>query len=174
MNPNLRGPIDLDTLASTVRERRDRGERAILSNGCFDLLHVGHVRSLEDARGRADYLIVCINDDASVRRHKGDDRPIYPEHERAELLLALSAVDYVHIFADDTVDPILERLRPEYYAKGTDYVPETIPEAPTVRSYGGEIVIVGDPKRHSTRDTLARIQVRPRPSGPGGDDRREG
>ncbi|MEM7262616.1 MAG: adenylyltransferase/cytidyltransferase family protein [Planctomycetota bacterium] len=150
--------LSLEALFAEVEARRGRGERGILSNGCFDLLHVGHVRSLQDARSRADYLVVCINDDASVRRHKGDDRPIYPEHERAELLLALKVVDYVHIFADDTVDPILERLRPELYAKGTDYTPETIPEAPTVRAYGGEVVIVGDPKDHSTRFTLARIQ----------------
>ena len=142
-----------------MEQRRERGEQAVLSNGCFDLLHVGHLRSLEDARRRADYLIVCINDDASVKRHKGDDRPIYPEDERAELLLGLRSVTYVHIFSDETVDPILERLRPEYYAKGTDYTPDTIPESSTVRRYGGKIVIVGDPKRHSTQDTLARIQA---------------
>ena len=102
---------------------------------------------------------MCINDDESVRRHKGPNRPVYPQAERAEVLLGLAVVDYVHIFEGETVDPILERLRPEIYAKGTDYTPETIPEAPTVRAYGGRVVIVGDPKDHSTRSTLARIRT---------------
>ena len=152
-------PVDLDRLARIVEARRNRGESAILTNGCFDLLHVGHLRSLQDARRRADYLIVCINDDESVRRHKGSNQPVYPQEERAELLLALSVVDYVHVFSGETVDPILRRIQPEFYAKGTDYTPETIPEAPTVRAYGGRIVIVGDPKDHSTRSTLARIRT---------------
>jgi len=148
----------LDELGTIVARRRAAGERAVLSNGCFDLLHVGHIRSLKDARNHADYLIVCINDDASVRRAKGAGRPVYPASERSEMLMALSCVDYVHVFASDTVDPVLRALRPEFYAKGTDYRPETIPEAPTVRSYNGQVLIVGDPKDHSTRGTLARIQ----------------
>lgn len=153
-------PVTLAGLIHIVKNRRERGERAVFTNGGFDLLHVGHIRSLQDARLRADYLIVGINDDASVARAKGPDRPIYPALERAEMLLALEAVDYVIVFSDDTVDPILEAVRPEIYAKGTDYTPETIPETPTVRAYGGEIAIVGDPKNHSTRSTLAKIQTR--------------
>ncbi len=148
----------LDELAEVVHERRERGERAVLTNGCFDLLHVGHLRSLVDARSQGDYLIVCINDDASVRRAKGPDRPIHPASERAELLLALEVVDLVAIFSEDTVDPILECLKPEIYAKGTDYRPESIPEAATVQSYGGKIVIVGDPKDHSTQSIVERLK----------------
>ncbi|MFN0057294.1 MAG: adenylyltransferase/cytidyltransferase family protein [Planctomycetota bacterium] len=150
--------MNLDELNACVERRRRRGERLVLTNGCFDLLHVGHIRSLEAARTQGDYLVVCINSDASVRAAKGPDRPIFPELERAELLLALRAVDYVYIFTEPTVDRVLLALRPEVYAKGTDYTPDNIPEAPTVAAYGGAIAIVGDEKCHSTRATLARIR----------------
>ncbi|MHC4936185.1 MAG: adenylyltransferase/cytidyltransferase family protein [Planctomycetota bacterium] len=159
-DPSL--PIsDLEALADLVEARRSRGERIVLTNGCFDLLHVGHLRSLVDARSRGDFLVVCINGDASVRRSKGPDRPIFPEGERAELLLGLTVVDVVFIFHEDTVDGILERIRPEVYAKGTDYTPESVPEGPTVRAYGGEIAIVGDPKDHSSRGVLSQIRSAP-------------
>ena len=146
---------DLESLVVLVAERRAAGDRIVFTNGCFDLLHVGHLRSIEDARSRGDFLIVCINDDESVRRAKGEGRPIFPALERAELLGGLRAVDAVLIFSEDTVDGILDRIRPDVYAKGTDYTPDTVPEAPTVRAYGGSIAIVGDPKDHSSRNVLA-------------------
>ena len=149
---------DLDALEGLVAERRAAGDRIVLTNGCFDILHVGHLRSIVDARSRGDFLIVCINSDASVRRSKGPDRPVFPDHERAELLGGLRAVDAVLVFETDTVDPILERIRPEIYAKGTDYTPENVPEGPTVRAYGGTIAIVGDPKDHSSRGVLSQIR----------------
>ncbi len=159
---------DLETLAAHVEERRRQGDRIVLTNGCFDLLHVGHLRSLEDAKSRGDFLIVCVNDDSSVRRSKGDHRPIFPAIERAELLAGLRSVDAVLIFSEETVDSILVRIHPEVYAKGTDYTPDTVPEGPTVRAYGGEIAIVGDPKDHSSRDTVSRIKGSGPSSEPGG------
>ncbi len=152
---------DLESLVVLVAERRAAGDRIVFTNGCFDLLHVGHLRSIEDARSRGDFLIVCINDDESVRRAKGEGRPIFPALERAELLGGLRAVDAVLIFSEDTVDGILDRIRPDVYAKGTDYTPDTVPEAPTVRAYGGSIAIVGDPKDHSSRNVLADMRNLP-------------
>ncbi len=151
-------PVEhLEALRRLVAEQRSAGRRIVLTNGCFDLLHVGHLRSLEDAASRGEFLVVCINDDAGVRKSKGSGRPIFPATERAELLGGLRAVDAVLIFAEETVDHILEVLRPEVYAKGTDYTPETVPEGPTVRGYGGEIAIVGDPKDHSSRSVLEQL-----------------
>jgi rfaE bifunctional protein nucleotidyltransferase chain/domain len=141
-----------------VAERRRAGERIVLTNGCFDLLHVGHLRAIDDAASRGDFLIVCVNDDAEVRRTKGPDRPIFPAGERAELLAGLRSVDAVLVFSEPTVDGILRAIRPDVYAKGTDYTPENVPEGPTVREYGGEIAIVGDPKDHSSRSILARLR----------------
>ena len=149
---------DLAALESLVATRRAAGDRIVMTNGNFDLLHVGHLRSIVDARSRGDFLVVCINDDESVRRAKGAGRPVFPAEERAELLGGLRAVDAVLIFSEDTVDGILETIRPEVYAKGTDYTPETVPEGPTVRAYGGEIAIVGDPKDHSSRHVLTQIR----------------
>jgi rfaE bifunctional protein nucleotidyltransferase chain/domain len=147
-----------DQLAEHVARNRARGLTHAFANGGFDLLHVGHVRYLEAARREADRLIVAINDDGSVRRHKGPHRPIMPANDRAELVAALRAVDFVVIFTEPTVAPLLELLRPEVHCKGTDYTVETVPERETVRAYGGRIAIVGDPKDHSTRDLLARIR----------------
>jgi rfaE bifunctional protein nucleotidyltransferase chain/domain len=147
-----------DELVEHVTRNRARGLAHAFANGGFDLLHVGHVRYLEAARREADRLIVAINDDQSVRRHKGPHRPILPAADRAELVAALRAVDYVVIFPEATVTPLLELLRPEVHCKGTDYTVETVPERDTVRAYGGRIAIVGDPKDHSTRDLLARIR----------------
>ena len=152
-------PVEkLAALQALVAERRAAGDRIVMTNGNFDLLHVGHLRSIVDARSRGEFLIVCINDDASVRRAKGEGRPVFPAEERAELLGGLRAVDAVLIFSEDTVDGILEAIRPEIYAKGTDYTPDTVPEGPTVRAYGGEIAIVGDPKDHSSRHVLTQIR----------------
>jgi D-glycero-beta-D-manno-heptose 1-phosphate adenylyltransferase len=144
-------------LAERIARNRAKGLTHAFANGGFDLLHVGHVRYLEGARREADRLIVAINDDESVRGHKGPNRPILPAADRAELVAALRAVDYVVIFHEATVDSLLQLLKPEVHCKGTDYTLETVPERETVRAYGGRIAIVGDPKDHSTRDLLSRI-----------------
>lgn len=146
-----------DALAAAMAADRAAGLTHSFANGCFDLLHVGHVRYLEAAKAEADRLIVAINADASVADLKGPGRPIMPARERAELVAALRAVDYVVIFGDRTVDRLLQQLRPDVHCKGTDYTPDTVPERGIVRAYGGRTAIVGDPKDHSTRDLLARI-----------------
>lgn len=147
-----------DELAGVVAQGRAEGLTFAFANGAFDLLHVGHIRYLEAARREADRLIVAVNDDASIRGLKGPSRPVMPAADRAELVAALRAVDYVVIFPEPTVAPLLERLRPDVHCKGTDYAVDTVPERETVRAYGGRIAIVGDPKDHSTRDLLARIR----------------
>lgn len=149
--------LDEAALEARVVADRAAGLTHAFANGCFDLLHVGHVRYLEAAKAEADRLIVALNADRSVEDLKGPGRPIMPAQERAELLAALRAVDYVVIFADRTVDRLLARLKPAVHCKGTDYTPDTVPERDIVRAYGGRTAIVGDPKDHSTRDLLARI-----------------
>jgi rfaE bifunctional protein nucleotidyltransferase chain/domain len=145
-------------LAERVREDRARGLTIAFANGGFDLLHVGHVRYLEGAKREADRLVVAINSDASIRGLKGPSRPILPEADRAELVAALRAVDYVVIFSEPTVATLLELLRPDVHCKGTDYTVDTVPERDTVRAYGGRIAIVGDPKDHSTSTLLSRLK----------------
>jgi D-glycero-beta-D-manno-heptose 1-phosphate adenylyltransferase len=137
-------------------ERRD-GRTIAFANGCFDLLHVGHIRYLESAAREANVLVVALNDDESVRQLKGEGRPILAAADRAELVAALSCVDYVVIFPELTVGPLLEALRPDVHCKGTDYTVDSVPERETVKAYGGRTAIVGDPKDHSTRDLLSRI-----------------
>ncbi|SRR6266540_484215 len=149
-----------DELVEQVSRNRARGLTHAFANGCFDLLHVGHIRYLDAARREADRLIVGVNSDDSVRALKGRGRPILPAADRAELVAALRAVDYVVIFNEPTVTPLLELLRPEVHCKGTDYTTATVPERQTVLAYGGRIAIVGDPKHHATRDLLARIRNR--------------
>jgi rfaE bifunctional protein nucleotidyltransferase chain/domain len=147
--------------AARVADRlRAAGKRIVLANGCFDLLHVGHVRYLEAARALGDVLFVGINADAAVARLKGPGRPLMPAAERAELLAALRAVDHVVVFDDDTADTLITAIRPDIHAKGTDYTPDTVPERDTVRAYGGRVVIVGDPKAHATRDAIETIVER--------------
>ena len=156
-----RGPRPRAQLAATRRSRIGaRGLTIAFANGGFDLLHVGHIRYLEGAKREADRLIVAINSDASVRGLKGPTRPILPEADRAELVAALRAVDYVVIFDEPTVAPLLELLRPDVHCKGTDYTVDTVPERETVRAYGGRIAIVGDPKDHSTTDLLSRLEMK--------------
>ncbi len=152
--------LTLDQLKEEIEKRRSRGERVVFANGCFDLLHVGHVRYLEGARSLGHLLVVAINSDKSVRRLKGEGRPVMPEDERAELIAALRAVDYVTIFDDPTVERLLLALKPDVHAKGTDYSVDTVPERDIVRSYGGEVAIVGDPKDHSTTTLLGQIGAR--------------
>ena len=144
-------------LLSHVTNDRRQGRTIALANGCFDILHVGHVRYLDGASREADRLVVAINDDASVRRLKGDGRPLVTAAARAEVVAALRGVDYVVVFPDLTADRLLGMLKPDVHCKGTDYTLETVPEREAVRAYGGRVAIVGDPKDHSTRDLLARI-----------------
>jgi rfaE bifunctional protein nucleotidyltransferase chain/domain len=132
----------------------------VLANGCFDLLHVGHVRYLEDARALGDLLIVGVNGDAAVRRLKGPGRPLMPAAERAEVIASLRAVDHVVVFDDDTADGLVALVRPAVHAKGTDYTPESVPERATVVAAGGRVAITGDAKQHSTRDVIAEILAR--------------
>ncbi len=147
-----------EALVDRVAADRRSGLTLAFANGGFDLLHVGHVRYLEGARREADRLIVAVNDDRSIRGLKGPSRPVMPEADRAELVAALRAVDYVVIFPELTVTPLLELLRPDVHCKGTDYTVDTVPERETVRAYGGRIAIVGDPKDHSTSDLLTRLR----------------
>ena len=146
-----------DELAEAVRAERAEGRTIAFANGCFDVLHVGHVRYLADAKAQADRLVVAINDDDSVRGLKGIGRPILGAADRAELVGELESVDYVVLFSDPDVNRLLRLLKPDVHCKGTDYTPETVPERDTVLAYGGRIAIVGDPKDHSTRDLLSRI-----------------
>jgi len=153
--------VSRDSLAAHVKDAHASGRSVAFANGCFDLLHVGHVRYLEAAAQEADLLVVAINDDESVRNLKGADRPVLAAEHRAELVAALRCVDYVVVFPEPTVGPLLELLHPDVHCKGTDYTVDTVPEREVVRAYGGRVAIVGDPKDHSTRDLLARIASSP-------------
>lgn len=156
--------VTLRELETALAGHRRRGERIAFANGHFDLLHVGHLRYLTDARRQGDVLVVAVNDDASVERLKGPGRPVVPAAERAELLAGLVPVDYVVVFEGDSPAPLIERLRPDVHCKGTDYgTPEEVPEYDVVRRYGGETRLVGDPKDHATRDLLARVKELPDP-----------
>jgi rfaE bifunctional protein nucleotidyltransferase chain/domain len=148
--------VTRDSLVDLVRADRRAGRTIAFANGCFDLLHVGHTRYLQAAAAEADRLVVAVNDDGEAAR-KGPGRPILKAADRAEIVAALRGVDYVVIFPEPTVAPLLTLLQPDVHCKGTDYTLDTVPERETVRAYGGRIAIVGDPKGHSTRDLLARI-----------------
>ena len=149
--------LSRERLVEAVEADRAAGRSIAFANGCFDLLHVGHVRYLQAAAAEGDRLVVAVNDDGTAGA-KGPGRPILPAVVRAELVAALRGVSYVTIFPEATVTPLLLLLRPDVHCKGTDYTLETVPERETVQSYGGRIAIVGDPKDHSTRDLLARIR----------------
>lgn len=146
-------------LVEAIHAERANGRTIAFANGCFDVLHVGHVRYLADAKAQADRLIVAVNSDDSVKDLKGPGRPILSGPDRAEMVAALESVDYVVLFSDPDVHRLLRLLKPDVHCKGTDYTPETVPERDTVLAYGGRIAIVGDPKDHSTRDLLARIKA---------------
>jgi rfaE bifunctional protein nucleotidyltransferase chain/domain len=152
--------LDLEGARAVADKARAAGRRVVLANGCFDLLHVGHVRYLEDARTLGDLLIVGVNGDDAVRRLKGPGRPLMPAVERAEMLAALRAVDHVVVFEDDTADRLVALLRPAVHAKGTDYTAESVPERASVLAAGGRVAIAGDAKQHSTRDVIAEILAR--------------
>jgi rfaE bifunctional protein nucleotidyltransferase chain/domain len=159
--------VTREELMVRAASARDAGRSIAFANGCFDLLHVGHVRYLESAAQQADLLVVAINDDDSVRRLKGEGRPILSADDRATLVAALRCVDFVVLFPELTVGPLLEAVRPDVHCKGTDYTESTVPERDIVMAYGGRTAIVGDPKDHSTRDLLARIAA-DRSGGPAG------
>ncbi len=150
--------VDLDELEQLIRADRAGGRTVALANGCFDLLHVGHIRYLQGAAAEADRLIVAINADQSVAALKGEERPVLPAADRAEIVAALRGVDYVTIFSEPSVTRLIERLRPDVHCKGTDYTADSVPERETVLAYGGRIAIVGDPKRHSTSALLSRLR----------------
>jgi rfaE bifunctional protein nucleotidyltransferase chain/domain len=152
--------VTLADAGALARRLRAAGKRVVLANGCFDLLHAGHVRYLEAARRLGDVLFVGINADAAVTRLKGPGRPLMPAAERAEIVASLRCVDHVVVFDEDTAECLVEALRPHVHAKGTDYTAEGVPEAAAVRAAGGEVAIVGDPKTHATRDVIARILER--------------
>jgi rfaE bifunctional protein nucleotidyltransferase chain/domain len=154
LGPKLRS---LDELVSECLTWREQGLTVVLANGAFDLLHVGHVRYLEAARALGDRLVVAVNSDLSVRTSKGPRRPIMPEGERVELLSHLEMVDRILLFDSRTVEPVLEALRPQVHAKGTDYTEATVPERAVVAAYGGRTAICGDPKDHATTDLIAVI-----------------
>jgi rfaE bifunctional protein nucleotidyltransferase chain/domain len=149
--------LDRNRLIARVAIARRGGARIVFANGCFDLLHVGHVRYLEAARALGDLLVVGINTDEQVRALKGEGRPFVSERERAEVVASLRAVDLVTIFPEPTVEALLLAIRPDIHAKGTDYTPETVPERDVVRSYGGRVRIVGDPKEHSSTEMVRRV-----------------
>ena len=146
--------LSLEALQPLVKEMKQQGRKVVLANGCFDWLHVGHVRYLREARQLGDCLVVAVNADASVRALKGPPRPLMPEQERAEILAALACVDYVLVFEELNVERVLRSLQPHVHCKGTDYSDQTVPEREVVLSYGGRIAIAGDPKDHSTRSLL--------------------
>ena len=152
--------VTVDGLLNAVGGDREAGHTIALANGCFDLLHVGHVRYLSGAAEQADRLVVAINSDSIVTALKGQRQPILPEDERAELVAALCMVDYVVVFSTPTVADLLKVLRPNVHCKGTDYTVDTVPEREIVRRYGGRTMIVGDPKNHSTQSLLTRIAER--------------
>jgi rfaE bifunctional protein nucleotidyltransferase chain/domain len=149
--------LDREELVQRVAAARKSGARVVLANGCFDVLHVGHVRYLEGARKLGDVLIVGINSDEQVALQKGAGRPVLAARERAEIVAALESVTYVTIFDEPTVEQLLLALKPDVHAKGTDYTAETVPERDVVRSYGGRVAIVGDPKDHSTSEIITRL-----------------
>lgn len=147
----------LSELKEIVSEVHAAGHRVVFTNGCFDLIHAGHIRYLEAAAALGDMLIVAVNGDASVAALKGHGRPLQPESDRAEILASLECVDYVLLFDAPTVDGILRELRPDVHAKGSDYTQDSVPERKTVLSYGGQVAIAGDPKNHSTKDLIQSI-----------------
>jgi rfaE bifunctional protein nucleotidyltransferase chain/domain len=149
--------LSTDELVAAIRRDREAGFTVALANGCFDLLHVGHVRYLQGAAAEADRLVVAVNDDRSVAALKGPGRPILPAADRAELVAALRGVDYVVTFGDRTVAGLLRLIRPDVHCKGTDYTVDSVPERGVVMEYGGRTAIVGDPKSHATRDLLRTI-----------------
>jgi rfaE bifunctional protein nucleotidyltransferase chain/domain len=155
--------LSRDELQERVAEWRRAGDSVTLTNGCFDVLHVGHVRYLRAARELGGKIVVAVNSDASVRGLKGEGRPVMPAEERAEILAALADVDAIVIFPEKDVRAIIREIRPDFHAKGTDYTAESVPERDEVEACGGRVVIVGDPKNHSATEII-RSRLQPRKS----------
>ena len=151
--------LDRPQLIERIEAARQNGATIVLANGCFDVLHVGHVRYLEAARALADLLVVGINSDEQTRRLKGEGRPVVSEDQRAEIISAIQAVDLVTIFEEPTVEQLLLALKPDIHAKGTDYTVESVPERDVVRSFGGRVAIVGDPKDHSSSKMIEKLTI---------------
>ena len=154
-----------EALAETVERLKAQGRRIVFANGCFDLLHVGHIRYLREARALGDILIVAVNDDASARILKGEGRPWMTQEDRLEILSALSCVDYLVAFGEGDVSRLLRLLKPHVHAKGTDYTVETVPERDVVLEYGGETAITGDPKTRSSTELMAQVHPDPGETG---------
>ena len=152
--------LSIEQLVEEIRRERGAGCRVALANGCFDVLHVGHVRYLQGAAAEADRLVVAVNDDRSVAELKGPGRPILSASDRAELVAALRGVDYVVTFGEPTVERLLRLIKPDVHCKGTDYTIDSVPERSIVLEYGGRTAIVGDPKNHATRELIERIARR--------------
>lgn len=150
----------LPELAKIIKKHKQDGDRIVLANGCFDLIHAGHVRYLKDSKSRGDILVVALNSDSSVRHLKGKGRPVLLEKERAEIIASFSFVDYVTFFDEAKVDGVLKALKPHVHAKGSDYTVDTVPEKETVNNYGGEIAITGGPKIKSTSDVIEEIAAK--------------
>jgi len=151
--------LDEHDLADALARERSAGKTIAFANGCFDVLHVGHLRYLQDAARQADVLVVGINGDASVGELKGPGRPVMSEAERAELISAIRGVSYVTIFHDLSPGRLIGNIKPDVHCKGTDYTPDSVPEAEIVRAYGGRVAIVGDAKEHSTTEILKRMKA---------------
>lgn len=149
--------LDREQLVAAIGGAREDGLTIVLANGCFDLFHAGHIRYLAGAKELGDILVVGINSDEQVEKLKGANRPYIPEKERAEIVSALRPVDLVTIFPEPTVEALIMAIRPDFHAKGTDYTTETVPEREIVRSYGGKVAIVGDPKDHSSTDLIKKV-----------------
>jgi len=149
---------ELAELKRIIDEEKERGRKVVFGNGCFDLLHVGHVRYLKGAKALGDVLIVAVNDDSSVTGLGKRKQVVTPARERAEIIAAIEGVDYVILFSEPNVESLLRILQPHIHAKGTDYTEESVPEGEIVRAYGGRVAIVGDPKDHSTRDLIKIIK----------------
>lgn len=149
--------VELEGLPRLRSAASAAGRTVALANGVFDLFHVGHLRYLEGAKSEADLLVVAVNSDLSTRLNKGPGRPVVPEAERAEIVAGLACVDHVVLFDSKDVVPVIRALRPDVHVKGTDYTPDTIPEAAEVRAYGGRVAVAGDPKEHSTSDLIDRL-----------------
>ncbi len=150
--------LDRPSLIARIQAAKKAGQKIVFANGCFDILHAGHIRYLQGASELGDVLVVAINADAQVRALKGMGRPILAEHDRAELVASIEVVDFVTIFDEPTVEQLLLAIQPDIHAKGTDYTEETVPERDVVRSFGGRVAIVGDPKNHSTSEMLKRFK----------------
>jgi len=154
---NFFAPIlERSRLTARIAIERRGGKKIVLTNGCFDFFHVGHVRYLADAKRFGDCLVVAVNSDEQVRKLKGANRPVITECERAEIVSALKFVDYVTIFPEPTVEELIRAIRPDFHAKGTDYTIETVPERDIVRECGGQVIITGDPKDHSSTEMIWR------------------